>query len=525
MPRILVAAPRADRITALRLQLPESRHDGMRRQLHQLAASSPQRTQHVDILYDTPTQSLARKGLRLVLTRGATGWLQVVTRRQVTASSLVTTPSWECAYANRFDFSHIDDDDVRATLERPKRLRALVPIAEANFRRQSWTLGKGAHAIEAHLDRGWLAAAGRRAQVSELSLRLVDGDIDGLFDIAERLGERVPLLPEPASKAQRGALLYIGTAMAPTKAGAVRLTLDDDPREAFRTIALDCLAHLHANHTGATTTSDPEYIHQMRVATRRLRAAMRMFRPVLPGDFTAVLMAPLRELMTVLGRTRDLDVLIAEIIRPVADALPGEPRMADMLAVVTDRLYSARQEAVAFLAGPRYARLHMTAARLLHGDGFQPPPLAADAEPPPTLATFADRRLRKMQSTVEQLAEHARADDPTSLHALRIAIKRLRYAIEFFGALLPGDAGARVVRRLATLQDELGQLNDLANAGAILMACAAEDRDLREAVTLIAGWHGTRHAALLEAIPGHLGEARKLRLPRIARARRGEAAD
>ena len=59
----------------------------------------------------------------------------------------------------------------------------------------------------------------------------------------------------------------------------------DSPLAAFRLIALDCLSHLQLNHAGAASSDDAEYVHQMRVATRRLRAAMRMFGPVLPDGF------------------------------------------------------------------------------------------------------------------------------------------------------------------------------------------------------------------------------------------------
>jgi hypothetical protein len=90
---------------------------------------------------------------------------------------------------------------------------------------------------------------------------------------------------------------------------------------------------------------------------------------------------------------------------------------------------------------------------------------------------------------------------PASLHELRIGIKRLRYAIEFFGPMIPGKSGVIVIKRLAGLQEELGQLNDLASAGNLLMVCAGRDPHLREAVTLVGGWHGPRHAACSPTSP------------------------
>jgi CHAD domain-containing protein len=74
----------------------------------------------------------------------------------------------------------------------------------------------------------------------------------------------------------------------------------------------------------------------------------------------------------------------------------------------------------------------------------------------------------------------------------------------------------RMLTQLASLQETLGQINDLANAGELLMNCADDDPRLREAVTLIGGWHGPRHQKLLSAVPVGLKHLGKLRLPKFA---------
>jgi CHAD domain-containing protein len=221
----------------------------------------------------------------------------------------------------------------------------------------------------------------------------------------------------------------------------------------------------------------------------------------------------MRELMRALGQTRDLDVLMTEIVVPVASALPNEPRLTDLASAVTNRLYAARAEIHQVLQQPGYGQLLLTAGNLLQRAPFVDPP-GADAAAP-SLLQFAERRLRRLLKHVLELADAARVDYPPSLHQLRIGIKRLRYAIEFFGAMLPGKSGNAAVKRLAGLQDELGQLNDLASAGTLLMVCAGHDPHLREAVTLVGGWHGPRHAALLGDIPDKLKQIRGLDLPRL----------
>jgi triphosphatase len=205
---------------------------------------------------------------------------------------------------------------------------------------------------------------------------------------------------------------------------------------------------------------------------------------------------------------------MAEIVAPVAGALPDEPRLTDLAGAITNRLYDARSAIRDTLRQPAYGQLLLTAASLLQSAPFIEAPGTGDETP--SLLQFADRRLRRLLRNVLELAAVARAESPPSLHELRIGIKRLRYAIEFFDPMIPGKSGANVIRRLAGLQEELGQLNDLASAGTLLMVCAGREPHLREAVTLIGGWHGPRHAALLGDIPDKLKRVRDIDLPRLS---------
>jgi adenylate cyclase len=123
--------------------------------------------------------------------------------------------------------------------------------------------------------------------------------------------------------------------------------------------------------------------------------------------------------------------------------------------------------------------------------------------------------LHRLRNKVRRLALAASTDNPLSLHALRISIKRLRYALEFFAPLLNARATKRILKRLTKLQEVLGQLNDLASAGALLMDCAGDDARLREAVTLIGGWHGKRYHRLLRGIPQELKQLKQLQLPAL----------
>ncbi|MDP1653938.1 MAG: CHAD domain-containing protein [Rhodocyclaceae bacterium] len=510
----------------LKLALPEDAQRHFLRHPLLKQATGKQTYRLTNLYYDTPALDLRERGIALRLRAQGKFWLQSVKCAGSRAGGLSARPEWETPYAGTFDFSAIDDADVRAWLERPKLRARIAPLFETNFQRIAWTfeLVRGTR-IELALDRGWIAAGGRREAISEVEIELKAGDAGQLFDLARALAERIPLAPAPLSKAERGYRMFQQIPAAPVKAAPIPLAVGDMPIEAFRSIALSCLDHLQQNHAGASTSDDPEYIHQMRVATRRLRAALRLFGPLLPADFSAPLLMPLRELMLMLGRTRDYDVLLAEIAEPVLRALPDEPRLAALVGVITERRCAIRQEALRLLRAPRYGSSVLQVLATLHGkvgagetaQAGTPPTVetAETTETALTLLEFAESRLRRLRKKVLVLVAHARVDKPASLHELRIGIKRLRYALEFFAPLASPKAMQRLLAHLTELQDTLGQVSDLANAGTLLMDCSDADARLREAVTLIAGWHGPRHQKLLAAVPGELKRLGKLRLPKF----------
>lgn len=499
----------------LKLALPEEAHRQFLRHPLLRQATRRQAYRLLNLYYDTPALDLRKRGIALRLRAKGRLWLQTVKCAGAAAGGISSRPEWEAPYAGHFDFAAIDDAAVRDWLDRPKLKARIAPIFETSFRRIAWTLEPvPGTCIELALDRGWIAAGGRREAISEVELELLAGDPAQLFALARTLAERIPLAPAPLSKAERGYRLFKQAPAAPVKATPIPLAPNDTPLAAFRTIALGCLDHLQQNHAGACDSADPEYIHQMRVAARRLRAALRLFGPLLPADFAAALLPSLHELMLTLGRARDYDVLHTEIAAPVLRALPDEPRLAALIGIITERHFALRQDALRLLRAPRYGDIVLQALATLHGlDAKLGAGEAAARAAPLTLREFAADRLRRLRRKVLRLAARASVDDPPSLHALRIGIKRLRYALEFFAPLAGVKATQRLLGHLAGLQETLGQINDLANAGALLMDCAGNDPRLREAVTLIGGWHGPRHQALLAAVPAGLKHFGKLRLP------------
>jgi triphosphatase len=103
----------------------------------------------------------------------------------------------------------------------------------------------------------------------------------------------------------------------------VPLTMGMTSIGVFRSTAFSCLSQLQGNERGVRETDAPEFIHQARVAIRRLRSAIRLWRPLLPEDYVSNFDPRWRTLANQLGDTRNWDVFITEILPPISHGLPG----------------------------------------------------------------------------------------------------------------------------------------------------------------------------------------------------------
>jgi adenylate cyclase len=134
----------------------------------------------------------------------------------------------------------------------------------------------------------------------------------------------------------------------------------------------------------------------------------------------------------------------------------------------------------------------------------------ADSQPQ-ALARFAAECLDALHRKAAKTAKRASTQDIPSLHRLRIAIKRLRYTVEFFAPLFPRKAVRAYLGRMMVLQEDLGLLNDVANAELRLADCATKNPATAEGVAFVHGWYATRLSALLQRIPGEIATLTKLR--------------
>ena len=296
-------------------------------------------------------------------------------------------------------------------------------------------------------------------------------------------------MPLTASKAERGYRLAADERRRADEGRGARLRGDAHwPRDMSAGAALRAImAHgsdgAAGQHRAMTQRSDVEYVHQARVALRRMRSALRC-------SIAGTRIFRERSWTNCAGRDRrwehraDWDVLVEQTLPTLAGAAGIDAAtLAPVLADANAKRDAARADALAAAATPRYAQL---ALRL---QSWTLTPAAKG----PSLEKLAARKLDRARRRLLQAASFFAALSPERRHQVRIKAKRLRYALDVMSVSLPNAASERYSETVADLQDVLGELNDIAVAKTKLSALAGR----QPIATTLLEWSARREQKLL----------------------------
>jgi len=377
------------------------------------------------------------------------------------------------------------------------RQLTLRPVFTTEVYRFTRELAYGGARFEMALDEGRLVshnAKPRTMPVSEVEFELLDGDATDMLDFVLGLCEKFDLLPFYLTKAQRGYALA-RPALRPRRAKAAKVELDTHMSvgQAFEHIAAEGLRQLQCNLQPALE-GQPGGIHQARVAMRRIRAALRAFKTVLPYHKRKAFNGEFRWFQSRLAPARDWHVFLSETLPQIRDHSGAGDMTPDRLH---KRALKERRRATAeardVLQSRRFSRLVLQFQRWLlgleaeHGELFDMPvrPFAADV---------LDKTQRDFLADSRPLSRMSEEDR----HSLRKRGKKARYAMEFFASLW-NDPGVKPYLNLTeTVQDHLGAAND-AVVARVLLASLPPRALNRSAQWRVQDWSQARELECIRA--------------------------
>ncbi|HEV2593991.1 MAG TPA: CHAD domain-containing protein [Sphingomicrobium sp.] len=420
-------------------------------------ARIPSRSVHqITVYYDTPETRLKKHGLTLRVRSAGGKFIQTLKGGSETVG-LVSREEIECEVPSlKPDLSLLKPHPLHALLAAGLD-EHLEPTIVSDVDRTTWLLNADGEHIQVDLDYGTISAGEHSAEFAELEFELRDGQPSSLIIAARRLVDEVPARLGVLTKAERGAFIAEGTLGKVVKAAHVQVQKRMDVAQAFAIILHDCIKHYRLNEPVILERRVPAALHQARVAIRRLRSALSLFRPAIEDVEFQHLRHELRWFSAQLGDARNLDVYLE---RELDAATRAE------LTTRRERAYDAVFDA---MNSRRYRRLLIDLVGWGAIGAWRTGKLASRP-----VESLAARRLDRLWKSITDLGSEVEGLNEERRHWLRIEGKKLRYAIEFLRGLYPDarEQEKRFSAALEQLQDSLGKLNDMATAKTLVLSAS-----------------------------------------------------
>lgn len=449
-------------------------------------AADPERWRTIDITdryFDTADGALSAAGYGARLRR--TGRQTVVTVKSdlEVIGGLHRRLELEAPATRSLDPHKWPESEPRARVFEVAGERRLIESFVVKQQRHELEASVAGAVVQVSLDEAQVFACGRTAgELRQLEVELVSGDEAALRALGDEISAAGLGQPESRSK------LVIAGGLAEAAAHV----LPSDTMAAAGQIVLRKQLLRMLEREPAARAGEVLAIKQMRVATRRMRAAWRVFGDAYRRSARRRYVAELRRVARALGEVRDRDVLLERLpaqadLAPLADAWRARRAEAHaaLVTLLDDRAYSKFvDDYLEFSANAEAALPRNTTPEAL-------------AQAAPTRVTAAVERMRAAGAAAQGTA------DAVAWHQLRISARRLRYTIEALREALDQRAATDLIARLVRVQDVLGAMNDAAVAAS-------------EADAWLAAGGGDSSATTSDAIRAYAGEQHA----EIARLRR-----
>ncbi|MFT3727102.1 MAG: CHAD domain-containing protein [Terricaulis sp.] len=413
------------------------------------------------IYFDTPKCTLRQRGISLRVRRIGNKHIQTVKATNGSGAFPLDRHEWEREVAgDKPDLRFVGGTPLES-FSRRKLRRSLTPLFEVKVERNAYPVQSANSDIEVAIDRGSISTTTSNMAFCEIELELKRGASAELARLARRLAEEAPVSLGLKSKADRG--FDLRSEQTPIVHRAEKLTVAEDARNdrAFQLIGWSCLRQIALNADGVKA-GDNEAVHQMRVGLRRLRALMSIFKDLIDGPETDVIEGELEWLTNELGPARELQVFLEGTLGPRGARGVDEESLQSVRETVMSHRDAALERVRIALNGDRFRELVLrTALWVLAGDwsdNAASDGVAPDGALKPFAAKVLSKRSKKICKRIEKVAEL----DARSRHKLRIDVKKLRYAAEFFAPMFGAKKAYKHFNAvLRELQDSLGRVNDI----------------------------------------------------------------
>lgn len=338
------------------------------------------------------------------------------------------------------------------------RVSAQSPIAETVTSRKTASVtsratdGTPPHAATA--SSAAVSAAERMQCTEDPSIAV----LQALFAAADALAGLLPVFPALTDGYARAAVA--GESEAPVRAGRIALSGAGTAHDALIDVGSSIARQWLGNEAGVRDRGDPECVHQMRVALRRLKTFRKMFLRGRDDTWEDTIAPGLEWLGTQLGSARDLDVFVETTLPALVKADLGEADWAPLEARAAARRDRARAQSQAALRTRRYAALTLAWLQWLVMQRLSPGRTARAGEP---VTEYAAKRVRKHYKRLIGRPELISLT-PAERHRRRIEVKHLRYTLEFFESLASRKTRRKVAKQLSRIQSVLGEGSDAATA-------------------------------------------------------------
>ena len=448
--------------------------------------------------FDTGDFRLRRRGFTLRIREDGKRLVQTLKSDGPSgAGAVLRRNEWSCPVEEPMPSLPVAPDPATRDAVGPLQAAELAPAFSTDVMRRTAVVevaapDYGTALVELALDSGEIRARNRHDTISELELELIEGPASALYELAMTLQASAPLCIQTASKAKRGYVLAGGEGYAGHKAPSLALPPGISVDEALGTIFRAGAGHCAANHDAVLDHSDPEGVHQFRVALRRLRSALSAFKGVLSAADAAGLESEAKHLIGLLGPARDWDVFITETLAAVRQARPDDETLDRLAAAAEEERVRAYERAEA-LRAPEYTTFLLRFGRWIETAGWREQADRAVLDQP--LAHLAGPILDERHERVIKRGRGFKRLSDGRLHRLRIELKKLRYAGEFFAAQFPDINPRSYIKAARRLQDDLGRLNDAAVAEQRLTELLHAHRNngdyaaIGMAAGQVIGWH------------------------------------